>query len=47
MHILEAMVFQGTPVIVFVDKEGKPDLFSGYPRGPQLKELMDKMSNKF
>lgn len=39
--------FQGTPVIVFVGKKGKPDLFSGYPRGPQLKELMDKMSNKF
>ncbi len=39
--------FQGTPVVLYLDKKGKPAIYPGYPRGPELQTLTDKMSNKF
>ncbi len=39
--------FRGTPVILYLDKKGKPAIYPGYPRGPELQTLTDKMSNKF
>ena len=39
--------FQGTPVILYLDKAGSPAIYPGYPRGPELNTLIDNMSGKF
>ena len=40
--------FYATPMVLYLDKQGKPSLLPGYPNGPEaLNKLLNKMSDKF
>ena len=39
--------FVGTPGIIFMGTDGKPQIVRGVPQGPAVQDMVNHMSNKF